>query len=280
MKLTIRLERPEDYREVEALTREAFWGVFHPTCDEHYLVHKLRNSRDFVPALDMVAESDGRIVGHILYTKARVTDAAGRENEVLTFGPLSVLPAYWKRGIGTALMRATIDRARELGYRGIVIFGHPDYYCRVGFRPAGEFGIVTGQGDAYDAFMALPLYPGALDGIAGVYRASSDFEMDEAAAKAFDNTFPPKAPADMAPIDTLLKRLAPPARRAIETLKLPALNWLSRFSGREIRALEGMDDAAMEQINAALREQGMPEKEEGRSPLDFTTRIKNEKYTK
>lgn len=146
MKLTIRLERPEDYREVEALTREAFWGVFHPTCDEHYLVHKLRNSRDFVPALDMVAESDGRIVGHILYTKARVTDAAGRENEVLTFGPLSVLPAYWKRGIGTALMRATIDRARELGYRGIVIFGHPDYYCRVGFRPAGEFGIVTGQG--------------------------------------------------------------------------------------------------------------------------------------
>ena len=62
MKLTIRLERPEDYREVEALTREAFWGVFHPTCDEHYLVHKLRNSRDFVPALDMVAESDGRIV--------------------------------------------------------------------------------------------------------------------------------------------------------------------------------------------------------------------------
>ena len=276
MKLTIRLERPEDYREVEALTREAFWGVFHPTCDEHYLVHKLRNSRDFVPALDMVAESDGRIVGHILYTKARVTDAAGRENEVLTFGPLSVLPAYWKRGIGTALMRATIDRARELGYRGIVIFGHPDYYCRVGFRPAGEFGIVTGQGDAYDAFMALPLYPGALDGIAGVYRESPDFEMDEAAAKAF----PPKAPADMAPIDTLLKRLAPPARRAIETLKLPALNWLSRFSGREIRALEGMDDAAMEQINAALREQGMPEKEEGRSPLDFTTRIKNEKYTK
>ena len=148
MKLTIRLERPGDYLEAEALTREAFWGVFHPTCDEHYLVHKLRNSRDFVPALDMVAESDGRIVGHILYTKARVTDAAGRENEVLTFGPLSVLPAYWKRGIGTALMRATIDRARELGYRGIVIFGHPDYYCRVGFRPAGEFGIVTGQGDA------------------------------------------------------------------------------------------------------------------------------------
>ena len=160
------------------------------------------------------------------------------------------------------------------------MFGHPDYYCRVGFRPAGEFGIVTGQGDAYDAFMALPLYPGALDGIAGVYRESPDFEMDEAAAKAFDNTFPPKAPADMAPIDTLLKRLAPPARRAIETLKLPALNWLSRFSGREIRALEGMDDAAMEPINAALREQGMPEKEEGRSPLDFTTRIKNEKYTK
>lgn len=119
-----------------------------------------------------------------------------------------------------------------------------------GSGPAGEFGIVTGQGDAYDAFMALPLYPGALDGIAGVYRESPDFEMDEAAAKAFDNTFPPKAPADMAPIDTLLKRLAPPARRAIETLKLPALNWLSRFSGREIRALEGMDDAAMEQINA------------------------------
>ena len=260
MKLTIRPERPEDYREVEALTREAFWGVFHPTCDEHYLVHKLRSSRDFVPALDMVAESEGRIVGHILYTKACVTDAAGLDHEVLTFGPLSVLPAYWKRGIGTALMRATIEQAGKLGFRGIVIVGHPDYYCRVGFRPAGAFGIVTEQGNAHDAFMALPLFPGALDGIAGVYRESPDFEMDEAAVKAFDSTFPPKAPADMVPIDTLLKRLTPPARRAIETLNLPALSWLSRFSAREIRALEGVDDAAMEQINAVLREQGMPEK--------------------
>lgn len=84
--------------------------------------------------------------------------------------------------------------------------------------------------------------------------------MDEAAVKAFDSTFPPKAPADMVPIDALLKRLTPPARRAIETLNLSALSWLSRFSAREIRALEGVDDAAMEQINAVLREQGMPEK--------------------
>ena len=105
------------------------------------------------------------------------------------------------------------------------------------------------------AFMALPLYPGALDGIAGVYRESPDFEIDEAAVKAFDSTFPPKAPADMAPIGVLLDRLALPARRAIEALKLPALSWLSRFSAREIRALEGVDDAAMEQINAVLREQ-------------------------
>jgi GNAT superfamily N-acetyltransferase len=72
MNLTLRLETPSDYRAVEELTREAFWGYTSPTCDEHYLVHLLRQSPAFVPELDYVAEANGRLVGNIIYTKAKV----------------------------------------------------------------------------------------------------------------------------------------------------------------------------------------------------------------
>ena len=69
--ILIRREMPGDYREVENLTREAFWNVYRPGCDEHYIVHILRNHEDFIPELDLVMEKEGRIIGHILYMRAR-----------------------------------------------------------------------------------------------------------------------------------------------------------------------------------------------------------------
>lgn len=193
MELTIRQERPEDYREVETLTREAFWNVHVPGCDEHYLVHILRDDETFLPDLDLVALHDGALVGNIMYATAYVEDGAGVRHEVILFGPLSVLPAFQGKGVGGALIRASAKLAKEKGYRAILIYGDPLYYQRFGFRPASEFGIVPPDGTPHPALQALPLYDGALDGISGRFFEPSVYEtLKEEAVAAFDVQFPPK----------------------------------------------------------------------------------------
>ena len=104
MDIQLRLERPEDHRAVEELTREAFWDHSEPGCSEHLLVHKLRQIPAFVPELDYVAEVNGELAGHVIYAKAKIVDSTAVEHIVLTFGPLSVLPKYQNQGVGGALM--------------------------------------------------------------------------------------------------------------------------------------------------------------------------------
>lgn len=65
----IRLEKKEDYKEVENLVRESFWNVYRPGCSEHYVIHVLRNDPLFVPELDLVMEKDGRLIGQNMFMK-------------------------------------------------------------------------------------------------------------------------------------------------------------------------------------------------------------------
>ena len=124
-----------------------------------------------------------------MYTRSKVINDNGGKWETLTFGPVSVLPKYQRQYIGSALIRRTIYNARELGYRAVLIFGHENYYPRFGFKPASEFGITTADGKNFPAFMALPLYDGALDGVHGrliydeVYDALDKDESDKLNAK-------------------------------------------------------------------------------------------------
>ena len=199
MNLHIRIETSDDYYAVEALTREAFWEFWETDgrviCDEHLLVHRLRFAPSFVPELSLIAALDGKIVGHIIYSKSKVVSDSGHEHEVLTFGPLSVLPEVQKRGVGQSLMRYSFDVARRLGYRAVIIYGHPDYYPRVGFRRAAEFGITDSDGKTFDYIMALPLYDGALDDISGKhYIDPVYFALTQEDTLEFDKRFPPKAP--------------------------------------------------------------------------------------
>lgn len=101
---SIRNEQTKDFREVEELTRKAFWNVNVPGCSEHYLAHVMRNHPDFIPELDFVIEKGNRIIGNIMYTKAKLTDEKNREKEILTFGPLSILPGFQRKGYGKALL--------------------------------------------------------------------------------------------------------------------------------------------------------------------------------
>ena len=96
MNMIIRRETENDYRTVEELTREAFWNLYVPGCTEHFVLHNLRKSRDFIPELDFIAEKEGQIVGNIVYSRGIIRDAQGAEHTVLCFGPVSVLPEVSK----------------------------------------------------------------------------------------------------------------------------------------------------------------------------------------
>ena len=86
--IIIRLEKKEEYREVEHMVRESLWNVYRPGCLEHFVLHKLRDDEDFVPELDFVMEKDGRIIGHIIFVRAHISSDDGRKIPVMTMGPV------------------------------------------------------------------------------------------------------------------------------------------------------------------------------------------------
>lgn len=137
------------------------------------MVDALRQNGKFV--LSLVAVVEGEIVGHILFTPATFDDSAPALH-LLGLGPLAVKVAHQNRGIGSALVREGLDEVRRLGYGSVILYGHPTYYPRFGFRPAREFGILPDhEMRNSDAFMAIELQPGALDGVSGIAREAEEF---------------------------------------------------------------------------------------------------------
>jgi putative acetyltransferase len=188
--LTIRNERKEDYRAVEQLVREAFWNLYVPGCNEHYIMHNLRNSSDFIPGLDFVAEKEGQIVGQIAYSRGIIKGKEAGDKGVITFGPVSVVPAFQKQGIGSALITHTINLARDMGYAAICIYGDPRYYSRFGFRCAEKYEIKTADDKFAVALQVLELRPGALNNVSGRFIESAAFDVDETGFSEYDATFP------------------------------------------------------------------------------------------
>lgn len=192
MNVSIRLEEENDYRKVEFITREAFWNVYKPGCDEHLIVHKIRKVPAFIKELCFVACVDDEIVGNIIYSRAKVINDSIKEFEVLCMGPIGVLPFFQGQGIGSLLMNHSIEKAKELGYKAIIIFGNPNYYHRFGFTNAKEYGIQTSSGESFEAFMALELYDGGLNGISGKYYEDEVFEIEKDELEIFEKEFPHK----------------------------------------------------------------------------------------
>ena len=184
--IIIRKETKEDYFNTEHMTLRAFWNLHGPGCNEHFLVHKLRGSEDYLPELSRVAELDGKIVGTIMYSKAKVVDG-DKTHDVITFGPLAVEPTCFSMGIGRMLMEETISLAKEAGYSGIVICGEPDYYPRHGFKTADNFGIRHAAFGNADAFMAYPLNDDFAD-VHGTYYEAPVFEECEDEKEIADYT--------------------------------------------------------------------------------------------
>ncbi|MEQ2457253.1 GNAT family N-acetyltransferase [Flavonifractor hominis] len=193
--IIIRRETPADYAAVENLTREAFWNVYRPGCNEHYVVHVLRHDPDFVPELDLVMERDGQLVGHVLYMRSRIVTDGGRELPMMTFGPISIRPDLQRQGLGKQLLDDSMERARELGAGALCIEGNIAFYGKSGFVVAGTRGIRY-HGEPEQAILPYVLLKelrhGFLDGVTGVYHTPKGYYVDEAAAEEFDRNFPPK----------------------------------------------------------------------------------------
>ena len=190
MNIQIRPENDQDFPTVETLTRNAFWDVYQPGCTEHLILHRLRQSPGIIPALDLVAEHEGVIVGHGIASRAAVKDSQGTSHDVLCLGPLSVEPSHQGQGIGGSLIRALTDKARELGYRAVILIGHPSYYERFGFRCTEAWGITMPDGTCFPEMMLVELYPGALDGIRGSFHPDGSFDVAPEEADVFDLRFP------------------------------------------------------------------------------------------
>lgn len=185
----IRKEEPADYHAVERLTQEAFWNKHTKGCNEHYLVHVLRESSDYLPELSRIAVVDGEIVGTIMYSRSWVKDGE-KLHEVTTFGPLCVKPEWHGCGIGEMLLKETMQLAKEAGYPGIIIFGEPDYYPRIGFKTCDHFGITTPDGKNFDAFMGVELRSEGMKDIHGKFYEAEVFEkLSEADAEEYNKHF-------------------------------------------------------------------------------------------
>jgi len=166
--INIRKETPEDYSRVIGLTEKAFESLEISDHNEGKLVDKLRKAPAFIDELSLVAELNGQVVGHILFTPI-VIDNGEQQFHSLVLAPVSVLPEFQKMGIGGQLIRAGHQKAKELGFQSAILLGHPEYYPRFGYKPASTWGIKTHyELPSDDVFMAVELTDGTLTGVSGM----------------------------------------------------------------------------------------------------------------
>ncbi len=207
---TIRLERTEDYREVENLVRESFWNVYRPGCSEHYVIHVLRDDPAFVKELDFVmrlsvqendpgdhsaAEKDGVLIGQNMFMRTVIEADDGRVIEVLTMGPIGITPELKRQGYGKKLLDYSLEKAAARGFGAVLFEGNIGFYGHSGFSYARNFGIryhdlPEGADDSF--FLCKELIPGYLDGITGVYQTPQGYYVDDADLEEFDKAFPHK----------------------------------------------------------------------------------------
>lgn len=152
--MIVRPETPADHASVARLVTDAFGGD-----GEARLIDVIRSSPDHIPDLSLVAEMNGAVVGHILFSPVLVEDGeTGTSTPALALAPMAVAPSHQRTGVGSALVRAGLDRAASRPEAAVIVLGHPEYYPRFGFEPASGFGIVPPWPDIPDdAFLVLPL---------------------------------------------------------------------------------------------------------------------------
>ena len=174
MNALIRQENSADHKSVFKVISAAFKNVVHTDHKEQYLVKRLRSSDAFIPQLSLVANVDGRIVGHVLLTRIIIRNDMETFNS-LALAPVSVLPDYQNQGIGGKLIITAHQKAKQLGYTSVILIGHDSYYPRFGYLPAHTFGIELPFEAPLENCMACELIPGALSEVTGTVAYAKAF---------------------------------------------------------------------------------------------------------
>lgn len=170
IKYHIRPETIEDHSLIDTINDRAFGQP-----DEGFLIRAMRKRSDFIPALSLISEVNGTPIGHILFTRIAIR-SDNKSNVSLALAPMAVLPEYQKKGIGTAMVKAGIEKARQLGFKSVIVLGHPKYYPRFGFKPASLWSIKAPFEAPDEAFMALELVQGGLEAISGTVAYPEEFQ--------------------------------------------------------------------------------------------------------
>lgn len=193
MSLVIRKIEKSDYKEVEILTREAFWNVYRPGCSEHLVVHNIHNDEKSIEELELIAEHGNKIVGHIVYTKGHIENIDNKN--FAAFGPISVLPEYQNKDIGSKLIKISLQKAKRLGFSAVFITGNEKYYNRFGFESASKYNIYLEGIPAEDQapfFMVRCLEENALEGVSGYFAFDDCYNINEEELEEFDKGFDEK----------------------------------------------------------------------------------------
>jgi len=189
MNIVIRNEILSDHRKVEDITRKAFWNLYVPGCNEHYLAHIMRNHKDFISELDLVATINDKVVANIMFMKSYVKNEEDEILETITFGPVSVHPSYQRQGIGSTLIKKSIEKAKENNNKAIIINGHPHNYCKFGFKSSKDFNISNKEGKYPYSLLVLELESGVFKNNSWKYYDSEVYNIDEGKADEFDKLF-------------------------------------------------------------------------------------------
>jgi putative acetyltransferase len=166
----IRPETPEDFEQITKVNDLAF-----DQPNEGRMLEALRKNKKFIPQLSLVAEIDLRVVGHILFFPLNII-SGGKNFEVLSLAPMAFLPEYQQKGIGKKLVIEGLKKSKEMGYKAVVVLGHPTYYPKFGFEPASKWNIKPPIDDVPDeASMATELEEGFLKKKAGVIEYPEEY---------------------------------------------------------------------------------------------------------
>ncbi len=170
MNIKIRQENMEDVNEIYHVVQKSFEEALYSDHDEHNLVNRLRNSKNYIPELSLVAEYEGKIVGHILFTEIKVGDQT-----LIALAPLAVIKEMQNKGIGKLLIMEGHNIAAQLGYKGSVVMGHNLYYPKFGYKKASQYGIEAPFDVSDEHFMAVELMEGGLSNVHGVVEYAKEF---------------------------------------------------------------------------------------------------------
>ncbi|WP_044022713.1 GNAT family N-acetyltransferase [Bacillus sp. SG-1] len=175
MEIKIQKELSTDYTAIEKVIVEAFLNEEYSDKKEHLLVNRIRKSEAYIPQLSLIAlKGDKDVIGHILLSKIKIING-DHAVDSLALAPVSVIPEYQNKGIGSQLIHTALKRAKDLGYRSVIVLGHKDYYSKFGFKPASLWNIQAPFEVPDEVFRALELTPGSLENVQGVVQYSKAF---------------------------------------------------------------------------------------------------------